>query len=160
MPYNLLRCPAPAPVAPFLCRRPPGPRPVQTLLAGRGPRKSGLAFPRAASQDLCCLRIYQDMGGSLRGPRPGVALDRFVTVWSCLLAPPLTLAALVLTLFGVLPWYVAAALFATVVLPPVVVSPPPVADGDEESLDETLRGHAHDVAMRDDRASTPVEPPG
>jgi hypothetical protein len=123
--------------------------------------ESGLVFPRAASQDLCCLRIYQDMGGSLRGQRPGAALDRVVTVWSCLFAPPLTLAALVLTLFGVLPWYVSAALFATVVLPPILVTPPPVAGDDgEESLDETLREHAHDVAVRDDRAETPVEPPG
>ena len=106
------------------------------------------------------MRIYPDMGGSRR-QRPGAVLDRFVTVWSCLLAPPLTLAALVLTLFGALPWYVPAALFATVVLPPILVSPPPVAaDGGEDSLDETLRAHAQDVATRDDRAETPFEPPG
>lgn len=107
------------------------------------------------------MRIYSDMRGPARRPRPSAALDRIVTVWSCMLAPPLTFATLVLTLFGLLVWYVPAALFATVVLPPLVVTPPPVvAEPGEASLEETLREQAHDAATRVDGEGDRIEPPG
>ena len=107
------------------------------------------------------MRIYSGMGDQARRPRPNAALDRIVTVWSCLLAPPLTFVALVLALFGVVPWYVPALLFATVVLPPLVVTPPPAAaEPGDESLEETLREQAHDAAARVDSEGDRVEPQG
>lgn len=107
------------------------------------------------------MRIYRDMGGQGRYPLPSAALDRIVTVWSCLLAPPLTFVALVLALFGVVPWYVPALLFATVVLPPLVVTTPPVpAEPGDASLEETLREQAHDAAARVEAEGDRVEPQG
>jgi hypothetical protein len=107
------------------------------------------------------VRIYRDMGDQARRPGLSAALDRIVTVWSCLLAPPLTFAALGLTLFGVVPWYVPAGLFATVVLPPLVVTPVPVvAEPGDADLEEALREQAHAAATRVETAPDGVEPPG
>ena len=107
------------------------------------------------------MRIYRVMGGQARRPRSGAALDRIVTVWSCLFAPPLTFAALVLTLFGVVPWYVPAGLFATVVLPPLFVTPPPVvAEPGDANLEETLHEQAREAATRGEAEPEGVEPQG
>jgi hypothetical protein len=107
------------------------------------------------------VRISPNMGGRARRLRAGAGLDRVVTVWSCLIAPPLTFVALVLALFGIVPWYVPAVLFTTVVVPPLLVSPPPVvAEPGDASLEETLRVQAHDAAARLGDESDRIEPPG
>ena len=87
-------------------------------------------------------------GRLVRRFRASSVLDRVVTAWSCLLAPPLSLVASVLALLGTAPWTLPALLFASVIAPPLLLAPaPPVAPAG--ALDETLRGRVH-AAVHDE----------